>query len=140
MSDSANVELARSIVASWDKGDYSSADWAHPAIELVAADGPAPNSWTGLAGMAEGMRELLRAWKDFRIEPQEYRDLGDERVLVFANYRGRGRTSGLELGGVHACGAGMFEFHDGKVTRYTFWLEEQNALTDLGIARRSGTA
>jgi hypothetical protein len=33
----------------------------------------------------------------------------------------------------------MFEFRDGKVTRYTFWLEEQNALTDLGITRQSGT-
>jgi hypothetical protein len=33
----------------------------------------------------------------------------------------------------------MFEFRDRKVTRYTFWLDEQNALTDLGIPRQPGT-
>jgi hypothetical protein len=47
-----NVELVRSIRTAWEGGDYSSVAWAHPEIEFVIADGPAPGRWTGLAGLA----------------------------------------------------------------------------------------
>jgi hypothetical protein len=62
---SANLELVRSICAAWERGDYSSAEWAHPEIEAVMADGPSPSSLRGLAGMAEGWRDMLSAWEDF---------------------------------------------------------------------------
>jgi hypothetical protein len=42
-----------------ERGDYSSAEWAHPEIEFVLADGPDPGSWTGLVGVAEGWRDRL---------------------------------------------------------------------------------
>jgi hypothetical protein len=32
---SANVDLVRSIMANWERGDYSSAEWAHPEIECL---------------------------------------------------------------------------------------------------------
>jgi hypothetical protein len=57
VSESANVDLVRSLYADWERGDWSSGEWAHPEIEFVIADGPAPRHWTGLAGLAEGSRE-----------------------------------------------------------------------------------
>jgi hypothetical protein len=51
-----NLDLARSIVADWVRGDYSRADWADPEIEFdVIASSIAPTKASlGVSGMAEG--------------------------------------------------------------------------------------
>lgn len=58
---SANLDLVRSLYAAWARGDSSSVEWAHPEIEFVIADGPAPGSWSGLAAMTEAWRRFLSA-------------------------------------------------------------------------------
>ena len=136
---SANIDLVRSIRAAWERGDYGSVDWADPDIEFVIADGPAPGSWTGVAGMAEGFRSLLNAWEAFHAEADEYRELDGERVLVRGQLSGRGKTSGLELGQLRAKGASLFHLRDGKVTRLVLYLDGDGALTDLGLASEAGS-
>ena len=131
---SANLELVRSIYAAWERGDYSSAAWAHPEIELVFADGPSPGRWTGLAGLAEFMRDILLAWEDWRVEADEYRELDDERVLTLSHFSGRGKTSGLELGQMRTKGAELFHVRDGKVTRLVIYWGRERAFADLGLA------
>ena len=134
---SANVDLVRSIFAAWERGDFSSADWAHPEIEYVRADGPAPGSWTGFADIAQGMREVLSAWDEFRLKTDEFRELDDERVLVFARISGRGKRSGLEAGQFRARAAQIFHIRGGKVTRIVTYYDGARALTDLGLSAQS---
>ena len=87
-----NLDLVRRITAGWEHGDYSSADWEHPEIEYVIADGPSPGTWTGLVGMATGWRDFLRAWEhEFRCVVEGYRELEGERVLVLQHWGGRGK-------------------------------------------------
>src|SRR5438067_3874704 len=69
---SENLDLVRSILADWERGDFSSAEWAHRDVECVFAGGPDPGSWTGLTGMSEGMRSWISAWEEFRVEAEEY--------------------------------------------------------------------
>jgi ketosteroid isomerase-like protein len=136
---SAKVDLVRSICAPWERGDFSSAEWAHPEIEYVVADGPSPGSWTGVAGMAEAVRELLSAWEQHRVEAEEYRELDGERVLVLFEFSGRGKTSGLEVGPMRAKGAHIFHVRDGQVTRIVVYLDGERALADLGPAPESSS-
>jgi ketosteroid isomerase-like protein len=128
-----NLELVRSIYAAWERGDFSSAEWAHPEIESVRVDGPAPGRWTGPAGMAEGYREFLSAWEEVRVEADEYRELDSERVLVLAHWSGRGKTSGLELGQMRTKAASLFHIRGSKVTRLVLYLDGERALADLGL-------
>jgi ketosteroid isomerase-like protein len=136
---SEDLDLVRSIYADWERGNFSSAEWAQPEIEYAMADGPQPGRWTGLAGMAEGMRELLSAWKGYRVEAEEYRELDDERVLVILHAGGRGKTSGLELGR-HTGGRGANVFHvrNGQITKLVVYFDGDRALADLGLAREGG--
>ena len=131
---SANVDLVRSIWAPWERGDFSSAEWAAPDIEYVIADGPTPGSWRGLAGMAEGWRDFLGAWEEFSGAAEEFRELDGERVLVLLGWSGRGKTSGLDLGRMPARGAHLFHVRDGKVTRFVIYLDRERAFADLGLA------
>jgi ketosteroid isomerase-like protein len=142
---SENLDLVRSIYADWERGDFSSTEWAHPEIEWVIADGPAPGRWKGLVGMAEGWSNFVDAWESYTVEADQYRELDvkyreldDERVVVLHHYSGRGRASGLELEQMGSKGANVFHIRDGKVTRLVLYFHE-NALADLGLDPEAGT-
>lgn len=123
----------RSLFAAWERGDFTATDWAHPEIEFVIADGPAAGNWTGLAGMAQGWRELMSAWEDHSAEVDEYRQVDDERVLVIIRMRGRGKISGLDLAEIQAKGAAIYHVGDGKVTKLVIYGDHKQALADVGL-------
>jgi ketosteroid isomerase-like protein len=130
---SKNLDLVRSILAAWDRGDFSSASWADPAIEYVIADGPGPGNWKGFAGMAEGARTNVESWDGLRFEVEEFRDVDAERVLVLHSYRGRGKTSGVDLESVRAAGAQLFHVRAGRVVQLVHYWDRNRALADLGV-------
>jgi ketosteroid isomerase-like protein len=137
---SANVDLVRSIYAAWERGDFSSAEWASPEIEYVMVGGPSPGSWKGLAGMAEGYGDFLSAWEKYRAEVEECRELDNERVLVLDHFSGRGKTSGLELGQMRSQGATLWHICDGSVRRLVIYFHRERALSDLGVAPEADAA
>ena len=132
-----NVDLVRSIHAAWERGDYSSAEWAHPEIEYVHADGPDTGSWSGLTGMAEAFRNFLSAWEEFRVEAEEFRDLDAERVLVLFHFGARGKRSGVEAGQMRTRGAQLFHVRDGKVTRLVLYFDRDRAFADLSLREQA---
>jgi hypothetical protein len=95
---SANLDLVRSIYADWERGDWTSAEWADPEIEFVIVDGPRVFSTTGVAGMAEKWRNWLGAWEGFRMEADEFRA---KRSVLAAGIEHQ-LTQDLALGAEHA--------------------------------------
>jgi ketosteroid isomerase-like protein len=134
---SANVELVRSIFSDWERGHYTTAEWADPEIDYVIVGGPAPGRWVGVSGMWQGWRGVLDAWEELRFEAEEYRELDGERVLVLYRWTGRGKASGVDLGDVQAKGANLLHIRDGRVTRLVGYFERDRALADLGLAPES---
>jgi ketosteroid isomerase-like protein len=131
-----NVEIVRTIYAGWERGDFSWVGWAHPEIEYVIVEGPAPGSWRGLAGLEEGGLGILSAWDGLRVEAEEYRQLEDERVLVLTRLSGRGKTSGIELGQMRSNGADVLQIRGGKVIRFLLYWNRDRALTDLRLSEQ----
>ena len=111
---SANLDLVRSIFAAWERGDFSSADWAGPEIEFVIVDGIYGESATGLPERAEGFRGFLSTWDRYSIEADEYCELDSQRVLVLVHDGGRGRASGLDLGSIKGERAMLFHVGHGR--------------------------
>jgi hypothetical protein len=75
----------------------------------------------------------LSAFEDLRCEADEYRALDDERVLVLMRFRGRGKTSGLEVGEIQMKGANLFHARRGKVTRLVTYWNRERTFADLGL-------
>ena len=130
---SENPDLVRSIFSAWERGDFGSAEWAHPQIEFVLADGPDPGSWAGVPAMAKAARERISAWEDYHFTAEAYRELDDERVLVFHIRSGHGKTSGLEVGPIQRKGAWLFHIRGAQVVRMVGYFDRDHALADLGL-------
>jgi len=151
----ANLEFVRSIYAAHERGDYGSAEWAHPDIEYVVVGGLTPGRWNGRAAMASAARELFSAWEEhpdatvhrgpaalvarmseidnvweeLRVEPQEFIDT-DEFVVVpiRALVRGRGSGVGVEFDEVH-----VYRLRDGKIIELREYREKAEALKAVGL-------
>src|SRR4051794_33796494 len=112
---SENLNLVRSIYADWERGDFGSADWAHPAIQFVMVGaqtlrrGPATRGWP-----PAGFR-FLEAWDDFHLEADQLRELDTTRVLALIRRSGRGRASRLAVEQMRSLAADVFHVLDGKV-------------------------
>ena len=124
-----NVEAVRSISADWARGDYSSVEWAHPDIELVGGDGAVTR---GIREVGRAWAAFLEAWDRFATVPEEIVDAGDERVLVWVRFQGRGRGSGAPV--ADFSGAQVFTLRDGKVVRLELFTRRADALEAAGLS------
>ncbi len=102
------------------------------ADRIRELDGPDPGTWSGIEGMEQVSRELLSAWRDWRIEAEEFIELDGDRVLVLTRRGGSGRKSGLQLS---EPAANLLFIRDARVRRIAFYWHRERALAKLGISR-----
>jgi len=83
--------------------------------------------------MGQAWRDFLGDWDDFRTDAEEYRELDDERVVVFHRFRARSKSSGIKLETIGSRAASLFHVTNGSVTKLVLYADRDRALADLGL-------
>jgi ketosteroid isomerase-like protein len=125
-----NLEVVRSILADWARGEYSATDWADPDIEFMDSFDPVPARGVDELGRRWG--EFLKAWDQFATTPERFIDAGGDRVLVLVRFEGRGRTSGAPA--TAFSGGQLFTLREGKVVRLVLYTGTEDALRAVGLS------
>lgn len=129
----ANVELAKRVIGAFNRRDVdgiveclnSDIEW-FPAMSLTLGG----NALRGREGIESYVREVSDTWEEYRVVGQDFRDLGDDRVLALSRVEGRGAGSG---GLVDAEMGQVFDLRDGKISRVRTYLDRGEALKAVGL-------
>jgi ketosteroid isomerase-like protein len=126
------VEIVRSLFAAFAERDHASAACVlHPKVEIRPGivGGPERAVYHGLRGNEQFWSDVDEAWADFRIEAEEFRDLG-EQVLVLGRAFARAEGSGIALDEPVAWLAAV---RDGQIVRFRSFSNQREALDAAGL-------
>jgi ketosteroid isomerase-like protein len=127
-----NVEIVRKVIDAFNRGDLDA--WlGFLSPEVVWESLPLPGFRDVYRGRAEAREwiELLLEVFDFHLEIDEITALSDDRVLMAASTRGRGRGSGLPL---ERQSWEVLWLADGLITRRQGLLTRDEALEAAGLS------
>jgi ketosteroid isomerase-like protein len=128
VADDAVLELVKGIYRRWERGDFTSAEWADPEISF---DIPGPDrELQGVEEMSRTWLGWLQSYKEMRIEAKSFHQAGDT-VVVEQVFHGEGRVSGIPLDQI--AGAAALTVRDRKVIRFRGFTNLRDALADAGI-------
>jgi ketosteroid isomerase-like protein len=129
-----NVEIVRDAAAAFNRGDldawfeYCADDIDYRAVEGALDDrGP----MHGKDAVRAYEQDWLDMFDDFKVEPMELIDAGEDRVIAVTKISGRAKLSGVETDLTYAA---LYTIRDGKVARgREYWTKEQ-ALEAAGLS------
>jgi ketosteroid isomerase-like protein len=130
-----NLQVVRGALEAWQSDDldtfltaYDPAIEWHTALERVV--GGIENCYRGI----EGLRRLWWVYRteqeDFQFEPQDLRDLGEDRVLFLGHIRWRGPTSHFESDSPLGM---VITLRNGKIVHSVDYLSHGDALEAVGL-------
>ena len=131
---SGNVQIAKRVIDAFNDRNLDAmfecvnedVEW-FPAMPVTFGGG----ALRGRAGIESYIREVNDTWEEYRVVGQDFRDLGDDQVLVLSRIEGRGASSG---GLVDAAMGQIFDFRDGKIARVRTYLDHGEALRAAGLS------
>ena len=127
-----NVEIVRGLFDAYSEQAIDAAvEIAHPEIEVRPSivGGPESEVYRGRDGFRKFLGDVEAAWADFRIEVDEFRDLG-ATVLILGRSFARGEGSGIP---VEAATGWVAVVRDGKVHRFASFTSREAALEAVGL-------
>jgi ketosteroid isomerase-like protein len=127
-----NVEVVRSFYEAWARGERPGPiELMDPEIEYVNPAGAVePGIRRGRDAFGRAVEKVFEGWETWQAEPEEFRLAGDQ-VAVVLRYRAVGRGSGVEVEGRESA---LWTLRDGKVVRYAWFHEPEDALEAAGLS------
>jgi ketosteroid isomerase-like protein len=128
-----NAEIVRRMFEAYLAGDAEQTlACFHPNVVAdFRARGDTHRVQHGREALAELVAAWVGAWDDYSERLDEIRDLGDDKVLVIATQRGRGKGSGLELTTQYAQ---LYEVRDGQIATVALHTSPAKALEAAGLS------
>ena len=123
-----NVEVVRRSFDAYRRGDLDAAlaDADSQIVWNPAEEAP----MRGVDAVRDYLARWEREWEELETTPEEFIDAGD-RVVAIVHFRGRGRTSGIE---VDARSYAVYTLRDGKTIEMEEFTDRSEALEAAGLS------
>jgi ketosteroid isomerase-like protein len=128
-----NVEVVKTLFAAFADRDFeTAAEVLDASVEIRPAivGGPEGVVHRGPDGMRRFWADVDAAWGQFRIAPEEFREL-DGGVLVVGRALARGRESGIAL---DQGAAWIAEVREGRIVKFQSFSNRAEALEAAGLS------
>jgi ketosteroid isomerase-like protein len=130
-----NVEVIRRAAEAFNERGISGTVTAELFADEVEfhepPEQPAPRTARGREEVRQMFGEFDAAWAEHKTEPEEFRALDHERVLVFSVERFKGRD-GIAI---DAPAAAIFTVRDGRIVDWQAFWDRQSALEAAGMPK-----
>jgi len=128
-----NLEIVRDAAAAFNRGDPDAwIEYMADDIDYRAAEGALDDAGPmhGKDAVRAHLQDWLDMFDDFKSEPLELVDAGEDQVIAVLRISGRAKLSGVETDLTYAA---LYTIRDGKVARgREYWTKEQ-ALEAAGL-------
>ena len=129
-----NVETVRRAYEAFRRAGLDALlEHVHPDAEydITAAIGPYAGMYYGRAAIRNFLADYFETWEYVRMEPEEFIEVGEDRVVVLLRVHTRGKGSGVE---VEAQITNVWTVRDGKAVRLAVYNDKAEALEAVGVS------
>jgi ketosteroid isomerase-like protein len=130
MAQEENIRRLRAIYGEWAKGNFRGGTELFAADVAFSPQTPDQRATLGRDAIEGHMRRFLAQWDEFRVEAQDFTDLGDA-VLVTERQHGIGKSSRVE---VEQAFYSVWTFRDGLVVGVRWDPDRASALEAAGLS------
>ena len=127
----SNIEIVQALYDAWAREEFPGpVDLLDPEIEYVNPEGAVePGTSHGVVDFSRAVAKVFEGWATWQMEPEQFESAAD-RVAVVVRYRAVGRSSGVEVAGRESA---LWTLRNGRVVRYAWFHDPQDALKALGL-------
>ena len=130
-----SVKIVGSVFEAWNEGSLEDVlPFAAEGIEWVEVEGLPGiegGDFRGKARVRSMLESLFDTWEHYRLEPEDVRAVGGDRVVAVLREVGRGRSSGAPA---ESRWGYVITVRDGKVCRVEAYRNPEQAFEAAGLS------